>query len=227
MICALIDMVARDLTSTYVRLARFSKAEEVFRRTEHIPVESARSERNRAMRAEMLGGIYAAEGKHSIALPLYEQAFEIWKRLADPDSMEDGIASATLGLAYSQVGRYDDALRNLIRAENILARVAGPRNSMVALCFVNEADVRTALGDYPSALELQKRAIPILERNYGPDHPVLADVLERHALTLKASGNKKAAKNVETQAATIKSAAAKRTGSGQVVDIRTLAMMPE
>jgi len=213
-----------DLTVLYVVTGQVAKAEALYRRMERfIAGKQERPNRRLAVLAEGLAGIYLARRRYRDAEPLYEQALSLWRNLVGPEAYETGVALNNLAVVYSRTRRYERAIPLFERAEEILERTTGRDQAAVAACQANLADVYSALRRFERAIEIQKRAITILEARLGPTHPAVADLLLRHARTLRESGDKRLAKECQARGNAILAAYRKNNRfNNLIIDIRAL-----
>jgi tetratricopeptide (TPR) repeat protein len=216
--------VVNDLMKLYVVTGQLAKADALHRRVERLMVgEALGPNRCSAMLSEGLAGMYLAQRKYRDAEPLYEQALRTWRSLAGPEAYQTGVALNNLAVVYSRTRRYEQAIPLFERAEEILERTIGRDQVAFAACQANRADVYSAMRHFERAIEIQNRAISVLEARLGPKHPAVADVLLRHARTLRESGDKPLAKRCQARANAILSAYRndERLNS-LVIDVRAL-----
>jgi len=123
-----------------------------------------------------LGQIRLERGEHALALPLLEQARELFER--DPaTALERAECENLLAQLHSQQGRYADAERYYASAlATVRERLPGdtPRRAE----YINNLAVsKGRAGDLAGAEVLHQQAVDILRRTRGPDHPQTARAL--------------------------------------------------
>ena len=136
----------------------------------------------------MVGATLNALGKPTRALPHYQEALAIRKRLFEGDHAS--VASSLNNLAYvlGDLGRIQEARPMYEEALAMRRRLFEGDHPDVAQALNNLAYAWGLLGKPQQALPLQEEALAMRRRLYDADHPLIASSVNNLAYTLAAVG---------------------------------------
>ena len=129
-----------------------------------------------------LAELYHAMGKYDNALPLYEQALNMRKKLSDGKPHPD-VATSLNNLAglYREVGKYDKALPLLQQALEMKGKLLDEDHPSVVVALNNIAGLYLLMREYDKALLLFQQVLEINRKRFNGDHPSLARSLNNLA----------------------------------------------
>ena len=126
-----------------------------------------------------LASLYAAQGRHAEAEPLFRRALAIREKVLGPDHPYVATTLGNLGGLYLALGRHAETEPLLERALVIRESALGPEHPDVAESLNNLAIVYRRQGRYGEAESLQPEGSGrSMEKTLGPDHPSTATVLK-------------------------------------------------
>ncbi len=145
-------------------------------------------------------------GQYAEAIPLAEQALEIFEAQLGPDHPDVAASLSWLALLYGNMGRYGEAEPLFERALAIREAQLGPNHPDVAQSLNNLASLYVEMGSYGEAEPLFERALGIREAQLGPDHPDVAQSLHNLAALYGVMGRYGEAEPLHERALTIREA---------------------
>jgi CHAT domain-containing protein len=125
--------------------------------------------------------LYRAMGDYRQALPLFEQARDLYKRRLGADHPAYATSLSNLAGLYRDLGAYRQALPLYEQARDLTKRRLGADHPRYAASLNNLAALYRDLGDYRQALPLLEQARDLTKRRLGADHPHYAQSLNNLA----------------------------------------------
>jgi tetratricopeptide (TPR) repeat protein len=171
---------------------------------------------------ELLGGLYALQGKLTNAEEAYHKDIELLTRRGAGASVDMASALNNLGFFELKARRYKEALDVFPKALELWVKLSGPGELQAATSRLGLAEAYMGLGRYNASGELIEQVLPIFEQRCGPNSLRTAQVLMRYSQVLRYQKRKDEAKRVEARVRVIHSASAKDLSFEQVVDVRDL-----
>ena len=113
-----------------------------------------------------LGLIEANKGQPQKALWYFKKAYEIRRKLRDPDlSLERAIAAKNVALGYVMTGRFDSASFFIDNAMEVFEMELPPGNPQFSDIYTRKAFISFRTNRFYDALSYQRKANEILEEN--------------------------------------------------------------
>ena len=150
-----------DLTSVYIAMSDFERAENSAQRALKIALdnESLRNSLTEASARFELGWVFRASGRYQLALDQYEIALKLVEGLTRPDDGQRGRYLGAIGLTYRAQGRYRDALEKMEAAYTIRKNAYGSAAIATINNLSNLGDLYRLTGDLAKAEETQSKAL--------------------------------------------------------------------
>jgi CHAT domain-containing protein/Tfp pilus assembly protein PilF len=126
--------------------------------------------------------LYYQMGQYDKALPLYEQALAIRKKVLGEEHRGYANSLNNLAILYYQMGQYDKALPLYEQALAIRKKVLGEEHPSYAFSLNNLAALYVEIGQYDKALPLYEQALAIRKKVLGEEHPDYAQSLNNLAI---------------------------------------------
>jgi len=123
-------------------------------------------------------------GEPTAALPHFERALELQRRVYGDAHPAVGLTTELLGVTRGDLGETEAALALLERARAIFTATVGTEHPLYA---ANEADIGAvlgALGRYEEALPSFERQAEVMARVYGATHPLAVDMRTNYGTML-------------------------------------------
>jgi CHAT domain-containing protein len=120
-------------------------------------------------------------GDYRQALPLFEQARDLYKRRLGADHPYYATSLNNLALLYQAMGEYRQALPLFEQARDLRQRLLGQDHPLYARSLNSLGELYRAMGDYRRALPLLEQTRDLTKRLLGEDHPHYADSLDNLA----------------------------------------------
>jgi tetratricopeptide (TPR) repeat protein len=136
-----------------------------------------------------------AQGKYAQALPLFEKALEIRRRLLGDDHPAIATGYNNVAANLNTQGKYAAAQPLYEKALEITRRLLSDNHPLTAWPYKNVAANLAAQGKYPEAQPLYEKALEITHRLLSDDHPYTADSYDLLARNLNAQGRYGAARD--------------------------------
>ncbi|NOS90117.1 MAG: tetratricopeptide repeat protein [Methylococcaceae bacterium] len=136
-----------------------------------------------------LGYYLNAKAYYALALPLFQQALDIYKSVLGDNHPDTATSLNNLAALYKTQGDYAQALPLYQQALDIRKTVLGDKHPDTASSLNNLAALYESLGDYTLALPLYQQALDIRKTVLGDGHPDTASSLNNLALLYKAQGD--------------------------------------
>ncbi len=204
-----------SLSTAYLQLEEFRKAETVLRETQilgNLPAwDNAALENARASLDLAQGKLTAAEPRLRIAQGILEQI---------PGASTDlAVVLNNLAAIEMRSGRYTESYDHARRAID-LWKNATPHSPDLIRGLGSLASIEYVTGRTMDAASSLRNAISLTQSYYGARHPLMADLLDSYAVVLVRLHQTRDAKEARRQAAKIRSAAQLgQTASQQTLDI--------
>jgi CHAT domain-containing protein len=141
-----------------------------------------------------LARVEQARGRYDRALPLFEEALDIYTAHRPADHPDIALVFNNIGVLYFHMGRVEEALDYLREALAIRESHYGLGNLDVALTSSNVGAVLIKLGEYSEALELTEQAISVMERILGDQAHGLGSAYNNLGFAQKELGDSEGAK---------------------------------
>jgi len=164
----------------------------------------AGEDRRVAVSLSQLAQVYAGQGKHVEAEPLYLQALKIYQAVHGETHADVAATLNNLGVLHRMYGQYAEAEPLLVRALSIKEALVGPDHPDVALGAANLGQLYVAQGQPAKAEPLYRRALSIRQQALGISHPEVAKTLEDLANVLRKLGRSSEAVALDLQAREIR-----------------------
>src|SRR5262249_11109521 len=130
-----------------------------------------------AQLAANLGTVYLTHGESDKALPLYEKALQIRRRILGDEHPDVALNLVSVGMAHHTHDEIKPAIEYYQRAIAILERTLGSEHPNLGTALNDLATAYNDLAQFDKALEVQLRAISIAQKALGPEHPTVARLL--------------------------------------------------
>jgi tetratricopeptide (TPR) repeat protein len=114
-----------------------------------------------AVSLSQLAQVYAGQGKHAEAEPVYLQALKIYQAVHGENHADVAATLNNLGVLHRMYGQYAEAEPLLSRSLAIKERLLGPNHPDVALSVANLGQLYVAQGQPAKAEPLYRRALSI------------------------------------------------------------------
>ena len=115
-----------------------------------------------------LAQVYAGQGKHVEAEPVYLQALKIYQAVHGENHADVAATLNNLGVLHRMYGQYAEAEPLLMRALAIKERLLGPNHPDVALSVANLGQLYVAQGQPAKAEPFYAGRWPSSKRRWGP-----------------------------------------------------------
>src|SRR5262245_27571011 len=125
-----------------VQQGNYVEAEWIFRVAVSKAEDVGQEDRRVALSLSQLALVYAGQGKHVEAEPVYLQALKVYQAVHGENHPDVAATLNNLGVLHRMYGQYADAEPLLIRALAIKERLLGPNHPDVALSLANLAQLR-------------------------------------------------------------------------------------
>jgi tetratricopeptide (TPR) repeat protein len=187
-----------------VQEGNYAEAERIFKVAVQRAEEFGREDRRVAVSLSQLAQVYAGQGKHVEAEPVYLQALKIYQAVHGENHVDVAATLNNLGVLHRMYGQYAEAEPLLTRALAIKENLLGPDHPDVALSAANLGQLWVAQGQPEKAEPLYRRALAIRQRAFGASHPEVAKTLEDLANVLRKLGRNHEAVALDLQAREIR-----------------------
>ena len=187
-----------------VQEGNYAEAERIFKVAVQRAEEFGREDRRVAVSLTQLAQVYAGQGKHVEAEPLYLQALKIYQAVHGENHADVAATLNNLGVLHRMYGQYAEAEPLLTRALAIKEKLFGPDHPDVALSAVNLGQLWVAQGQPEKAEPFYRRALAIRQKALGASHPEVAKTLEDLANVLRKLGRNNEAVALDLQAREIR-----------------------
>jgi tetratricopeptide (TPR) repeat protein len=127
-------------------------------------------------------------GKHGKALPLYEKALAIRRKVLGEDHSETARSYNNLAYCLNAQGQHGEALPLYQKALLIRRQVLGEDHPYTASTYNNVARCLDDLGQHDKALPLYEKALRICRKVLGENHPETARSYNNLAYCLNSQG---------------------------------------
>src|SRR5262245_4786066 len=168
-----------------VEQGNYAEAERMFKLAVQKAEEFGREDRRVAVSLSQLAQVYAGQGKHVEAEPVYLQALKIYEAVHGENHADVAATLNNLGVLHRMYGQYAQAEPLLLRSLAIKEKLLGPDHPEVALSISNLAQLRVAQGQPDKAEPLYRRALAIREKSLGASHPEVGKTLDALANVLR------------------------------------------
>ena len=186
-----------------VQQGNYAEAERIYQ----VAIKKAETygleDRRVAVSVSQLAQLYAGQGKHVEAEPLYLQALQIYQAVYGERHADVAATLNNLGVLHRMYGQYAEAEPLLTRALAIKEQLLGPDHPDVALSAANLGQLYVAQGQPAKAEPLYRRALSIRQKALG-SHPEVAKTLEDLATVLRKLGRGNEAVALDLQAREIR-----------------------
>jgi tetratricopeptide (TPR) repeat protein len=183
-----------------VQQGNYAEAERIFQVAVQKAEEFGREDRRVAVSLSQLAQVYAGQGKHVEAEPIYLQALKIYQAVYGENHADVAATLNNLGVLHRMYGQYAEAEPLLSRALAIKEKLLGPDHPDVALSVANLGQLWVAQGQPEKAEPYYRRALMIRQKALGASHPEVAKSLEDLANVLRKLGRNKEAVALDLQA---------------------------
>ncbi len=117
-----------------------------------------------------LANLYFAKDKNDKALPLYEKALTIRKKILGEEHSDIADSYANLGRFYNERAKYEKSLPMLKKALAIREKIVGEDHPNTATSYDNLASYYANQDNYKEAFPLFEKALVIREKVLGKEH---------------------------------------------------------
>jgi eukaryotic-like serine/threonine-protein kinase len=124
-----------------------------------------------AQMMHLIGHIYWSIGHYEEAIPLLEQAIELWEEYPDNSADERALSHYTLGVVLHDMGDYRVSIPHFEKAVEIFRMNPDHISPEYAASLENMGYVEDARRNYAKSEELHQEALRIRLSLFGPDHP--------------------------------------------------------
>lgn len=147
-----------------------------------------------------LASVYDFAGLQESAIPLYEEAIDIFLHCDPPLEVDVANLRNNLGMLYKEIGNFDLGEENYIKALETFERFGGRESDDVAAVYNNLGGLYYASGYSAQAREMHSQALEIRQKICAtPNHPDLGQSLSNLATVLHELGeDEEAARNYES-----------------------------
>jgi len=135
-----------------------------------------------------LGGVYDLAGIPESAIPLMEEAIDLFRRADPPMETDIGNLRNNLGMLYKDAGNFDKGEENYVKALEIFERCIGRESEDVAAVYNNLGGLYYAAGYSAQAREMHSQALEIRLKVHEPLHPDVAQSYSNLATVLHELG---------------------------------------
>lgn len=187
-----------------VQQGNYAEAERTYLVAVKKAEEFGLEDRRVALSLSQLAQVYAGQGKHVEAEPLYLQALKIYQAVYGENHADVAATLNNLGVLHRMYGQYAQAEPLLLRALAIKEKLLGPDHPDVALGAANLAQLWVAEGKPEKAEPYYRRALAIRVKALGPSHPEVAKTLEDLATVMRKLGRQDEARQLDLQAREIR-----------------------
>lgn len=187
-----------------VRQGNYAEAEQMFQVAVQKAEAFGRDDRRVAVSLSQLAQVYAGQGKHVEAEPVYLRALKIYQAVHGENHADVAATLNNLGVLHRMYGQYAEAESLLSRSLTIKERLLGPNHPDVALSVANLGQLYVAQGQPAKAEPLYRRALSIKREALGMSHPEVAKSLEDLANVLRKLGRNPEAANLDLEARQIR-----------------------
>ena len=182
----------------------YAEAERIYQAAVRKAETYGRADRRVAVSLSHLAQVYAGQGKHVEAEPLYLQALKIYQAVHGETHADVAATLNNLGVLHRMYGQYAEAEPLLMRALSIKERLLGPDDPDVALSAANLGQLYVAQGHPAKAEPFYRRALAIRKKALGSSHPEVAKTLEDLSNVLRKLGRRNEAVALDLQAREIR-----------------------
>jgi tetratricopeptide (TPR) repeat protein len=208
-----------NLASIYLESGEWGKAERLL--LGRISAPARTTDPSEARLVHLLAALYYERGRYREAMPLEEQAIQLWQTRAGPQDPALAAMLNTLALLYTRAGRTGEALSHFERSLEILSKNSDP--VLMAKVLVSVSTIHARAGRYADARVMICRARAIVEETLGQRSPLLLAVLTNEALVLRKLGRNAEAKVAHERAKSIQEMLAHDGKAPYTVDVIELA----
>lgn len=187
-----------------VQQGNYAEAERIYEAAVKKAEMYGREDRRVAVSLSQLAQVYAGQGKHVEAEPLYLQALKIYQAVYGETHADVAATLNNLGVLHRMYGQYAEAEPLLTRALAIKEQLLGPDHLEVALSAANLGQLYVAQGQPARAEPFYRRALAIRRKTLGSSHPEVAKTLEDLANVLRKLGRTDEAVALDVQAREIR-----------------------
>jgi len=187
-----------------VQQGNYAEAERFFTIAVQKAEEFGRQDRRVAISLSQLAQVYAGQGKHVEAEPVYLHALKIYQAVHGENHADVAATLNNLGVLHRLYGQYAEAEPLLTRALAIKENLLGPDHPDVALGAANLGQLWVAQGQPEKAEPYYRRALAIRQKTLGASHPEVAKTLEDLANVLRKLGRNNEAVALDLQARDIR-----------------------
>ena len=198
--------VCNLLGNTYMALGNYEKSAEYFSKAQECERNWSYSDEltpSVANTLNNLGNLYRKMNKDKIALDIYKESLDIYKKNFGEDDINCAASYNNIGNVYYGMGKYDDALSMYEKSRSIMAAGNMENTNDYANTAANIAIAYSAKKEYAKALSYADEALSITEQIYGTDHARFAAMTNNKGDVLYASGEYQKAADCYTKALAI------------------------
>jgi tetratricopeptide (TPR) repeat protein len=187
-----------------IQQGNYAEAERIYEAAVKKAETYGRKDRRVAVSLSQLAQVYAGQGKHVEAEPLYLQALKIYQAVHGETHADVAATLNNLGVLHRMYGQYAEAEPLLARALAIKEQLLGLDHPDVAFGAANLGQLYVAEGQPGKAEPFYRRALAIRQKALGPSHPEVAKTLEDLATVLRKLGRANEAVALDVQAREIR-----------------------
>ena len=162
------DIVLNSIKDWFIKVCKQALQDPTITATENVTILNS------------YGAIHEALGQFNDALPYYENAVKLAKKI--PENEKQIAAQINnLALLLSKKGEDNRAIELHLEALAIDRKIYGDEHPEVATDLNNIALILGKTGNYPGAISLQREALAIQAKTQGVEHPLYASGLSNLA----------------------------------------------
>ena len=135
-----------------------------------------------------IGKVYMSLSRYHKALPLLEEAVDLYRQVRGPDHIQTAISSELLGRLQYQMGSFERSERNLRQALKIGRDLYGENHQVVGDALADLGALYVARGRFREAEAWYRKALALSQQMYGQNHPIIARDLSNLGLLMKKEG---------------------------------------
>jgi len=190
---ALTMSVRRDLGLCEYRLGRYAQAQVIMEQTMAAQRHKLGNDHPAIAGTEInLGGLLVDRGDAAAAEPVLSEALSIFEKKYGPDYQGAVMALGNLAAAHIAMGKLDAAGAELDRVWAHEEKL-GNGDKDRALTLMRLGELQRSRGNFALAVELHRRAVAGAREKHGENHRFTASAHQQLAVSLRDSGDEKAA----------------------------------
>ena len=212
---------AANLSTAYLEMGQFSKAEDTIR--PYLGTLRGIERLDWAILSSNLGCVRAQQGREGEAEKLFRAVIDDLESMSDRDSkIMRAVAMDDLATLLAKTRRQAEGEALANRSLAILESSGGSLPANLIRAQTNVAEFKILVGDMEGAAALLERAIALYKSAFSTDQQLLGQVLSRYATVLRAKKKNAEARKIERMAARILSEFQRQNHLGYTVEANAL-----